>query len=105
MFKLGQVVICCIIDIAKTEDSFYNVTVSLDPTKVQGSVLSKQVLIRWKKNGYMPILIGSVKSIEDHGYVIDTGIPGTRAFLPKKNSDGSESWIILLNSRTSSSNI
>ena len=86
MFKLGQVVICSVMDITKTEDSFYNVTVSLDPTKVQGSILSKQVLIRWKKNGYMPILIGSVKSIEDHGYVIDTGIPGTRAFLPKKKA-------------------
>ena len=86
MFKLGQVVICCVTDVSKTEDSFYSVTVSLDPAKVQGSVLSKQVLIKWKKNGYMPILTGAVKSIEDHGYVVDVGVNGTRAFLPQKKA-------------------
>ena len=53
MFQLGQVVICYVMDVSKTEDSFYSVTVSLDPTKVQGSVLTKQVLVSWRKNGYM----------------------------------------------------
>ena len=71
-------------DVSKTEDSFYSVSVSLDPTKVLGSVLTKQVLVSWRKHGYMPILTGAVKSIEDHGYVIDIGIQGTRAFLPQK---------------------
>lgn len=30
------------------------------------------------------VLSGCVESVEDHGYIIDIGINGTKAFLPKK---------------------
>ena len=84
MFKVGQVIICSVTDISKTEDSFYSVTVSLDPTLTQGNVLTRKILVDWKKNGHMPNLIGAIKSIEDHGYVMDIGVQGVRAFLPQK---------------------
>lgn len=29
-------------------------------------------------------MYGSVKSVEDHGYVIDLGVDGANAFIPKK---------------------
>ena len=29
------------------------------------------------------VLSGCVESVEDHGYIIDIGIGGTKAFLPK----------------------
>jgi hypothetical protein len=29
----------------------------------------------------------AVVSVEDHGYVMDIGIPNTRPFLPKKHSN------------------
>ena len=84
MFELGQVVICSVTDITKVDDSYYQITVSLDPSLTQGSILTKQVLLDWSKNNHTPILLGAVKSIEDHGYVIDVGVQGTRAFLPRK---------------------
>lgn len=30
------------------------------------------------------VLSGCVDSVEDHGYIIDIGVKGTKAFLPKK---------------------
>lgn len=30
------------------------------------------------------VLSGCVESVEDHGYIVDIGIKGTNAFLPKK---------------------
>lgn len=33
------------------------------------------------------LLQAAVSSIEDHGYVMDIGIPNTRAFLPKESSN------------------
>lgn len=32
------------------------------------------------------ILQAAVKSVEDHGYIMDIGIGGTKAFLPKKKA-------------------
>ncbi len=29
-------------------------------------------------------MYGSVKSVEDHGYVVSLGVEGTNAFIPKK---------------------
>ena len=84
MFKVGQVVICCVTDISKNDESFYQITVSLDPTKTQGSILTKKILVDWKKSGHMPILVAAIKSIEEHGYVMDIGVQGARAFLPTK---------------------
>lgn len=34
--------------------------------------------------GTSQVLSGCVDSVEDHGYIIDIGINGTKAFLPKK---------------------
>lgn len=34
--------------------------------------------------GTSQVLSGCVASVEDHGYIIDIGINGTNAFLPKK---------------------
>lgn len=30
------------------------------------------------------VLSGCVESVEDHGYITDIGVSGTKAFLPKK---------------------
>lgn len=31
-------------------------------------------------------LSGCVESVEDHGYLVDIGVSGTKAFLPKKST-------------------
>lgn len=41
-------------------------------------------------------LSGCVESVEDHGYLVDIGISGTKAFLPKKSIASKQGRIILL---------
>lgn len=36
------------------------------------------------------VLSGCVESVEDHGYIVDIGIKGTNAFLPKKDKPNSQ---------------
>ncbi len=37
-----------------------------------------------KANSLLQPVYGSVKSVEDHGYVVNLGVDGTNAFIPKK---------------------
>lgn len=41
-------------------------------------------------------LSGCVESVEDHGYLVDIGISGTKAFLPKKSIASKQGRINLL---------
>lgn len=36
------------------------------------------------------VLSGCVESVEDHGYIVDIGIKGTNAFLPKKKGPNNQ---------------
>lgn len=36
------------------------------------------------------LLSGCVESVEDHGYIVDIGINGTNAFLPKKKGPNNQ---------------
>ncbi|RZF43471.1 hypothetical protein LSTR_LSTR001732 [Laodelphax striatellus] len=79
MFQVGELVTVAVDAINKKNDK-YIVSVSLNPCDVNktfdSSSLDENILV-----------VGAIKSIEDHGYVVDLGIKNVVAFLPEKNVD------------------
>ncbi len=80
MFKVGQPVSCAVEKADCNEDGFYKVRLSLDPRLVQASLTASGV-----KSG--AVLQAAVASAEDHGFVMDVGVAGIRAFLPHKRAE------------------
>lgn len=78
MFRVGQLVACCILECEKDEDrTFYKVSATLYPSKVNNlKVMEKDALV-----------FAAVESVEDHGYVMDIGRSNMKAFLPKKKAE------------------
>ncbi|XP_046383713.1 protein RRP5 homolog [Ischnura elegans] len=84
MFQPGQYVLAKILKVTKFEEkSRYKVELTLDPASINFNYSHSMV-----KSGM--ILQGSVKSVEDHGYMIDFGINSLTAFL---KSDKATSFI------------
>ncbi|KAG8523597.1 Protein RRP5 [Galemys pyrenaicus] len=79
LFSPGMLVRCVVSSLVVKEKGKRNVRLSLNPQKVN-EVLSAEAL----KPGML--LTGTVSSLEDHGYLVDIGVGGTRAFLPLKNA-------------------
>ncbi len=77
MFRVGQTVVCAVDQASANDDGFYKVIATLDPRMVQGSLPVGEV----KKGATVQ---AAVVSVEDHGYVVDLGVIGIRAFLPSK---------------------
>ncbi|XP_062070933.1 protein RRP5 homolog [Lepus europaeus] len=75
LFAPGMLVRCVVRSLAITEKGKKSVKLSLNPKNVN-KVLSAEAL----KPGML--LTGTVSSLEDHGYLVDIGVGGTRAFLP-----------------------
>lgn len=61
-----------------SDENYYKVTASISPHDIQSDWKYTQL-----KKGL--VITVAVTSVEDHGYVMDTGIQNTRAFLPNKN--------------------
>uniref|UniRef100_A0A2K6U7E4 Protein RRP5 homolog n=1 Tax=Saimiri boliviensis boliviensis TaxID=39432 RepID=A0A2K6U7E4_SAIBB len=75
LFSPGMLVRCVVSSLGVTERGKKSVKLSLNPKNVN-RVLSAEAL----KPGML--LTGTVSSLEDHGYLVDIGVDGTRAFLP-----------------------
>ncbi|KAK2098932.1 Protein RRP5 [Saguinus oedipus] len=75
LFSPGMLVRCVVSSLSITERGKKSVKLSLNPKNVN-RVLSAEAL----KPGML--LTGTVSSLEDHGYLVDIGVDGTRAFLP-----------------------
>ncbi|XP_027785676.2 protein RRP5 homolog isoform X1 [Marmota flaviventris] len=75
LFSPGMLVRCVVSSLRITERGKKSVKLSLNPKNVN-RVLSAEAL----KPGML--LTGTVSSLEDHGYLVDIGVGGTRAFLP-----------------------
>ncbi|XP_062957884.1 protein RRP5 homolog isoform X2 [Cynocephalus volans] len=75
LFSPGMLVRCVVSSVSITERGKKSVKLSLNPQNVN-RVLSAEAL----KPGML--LTGTVSSLEDHGYLVDLGVGGTRAFLP-----------------------
>ncbi|XP_037659989.1 protein RRP5 homolog isoform X3 [Choloepus didactylus] len=75
LFSPGMLVRCVVSSLGITKKGKKSVKLSLNPKNVNG-VLSAEAL----KPGML--LTGTVSSLEDHGYIMDIGVGGARAFLP-----------------------
>ncbi|XP_054937411.1 protein RRP5 homolog [Physeter macrocephalus] len=75
LFSPGMLVRCVVSSLGITKRGKKNVKLSLNPRNVN-KVLSAEAL----KPGML--LTGTVSSLEDHGYLVDIGVSGARAFLP-----------------------
>ncbi|XP_005403867.1 PREDICTED: protein RRP5 homolog isoform X1 [Chinchilla lanigera] len=75
LFSPGMLVRCVVSSVNVTDKGKKSVKLSLNPRNVN-RVLSAEAL----KPGML--LTGTVSSLEDHGYLVDVGVGGTRAFLP-----------------------
>uniref|UniRef100_A0A2A4JL54 S1 motif domain-containing protein n=1 Tax=Heliothis virescens TaxID=7102 RepID=A0A2A4JL54_HELVI len=75
MFRPGQYVAVKVLEVKDL-----SLMLSVMPQHVNGQMTLKDL-----QKGYL--LQAAVSSVEDHGYVMDIGVPGTTAFLPKTNTN------------------
>lgn len=81
MFELGDILACAVVE-KNTDSEFKSCDWAL-------SINPKQVNIdiqKWNVKKKM-ILNCAVKSVEDHGYMMDTGCPGVFGFMPFANAE------------------
>uniref|UniRef100_A0A8C6N5J9 Protein RRP5 homolog n=1 Tax=Mus spicilegus TaxID=10103 RepID=A0A8C6N5J9_MUSSI len=79
LFSPGMLVRCVVSSLDVTESGKKSVKLSVNPKRVN-KVLSAEAL----RPGML--LTGTVSSLEDHGYLVDIGVGGTRAFLSLKKA-------------------
>uniref|UniRef100_A0A8C8RC37 Protein RRP5 homolog n=1 Tax=Pelusios castaneus TaxID=367368 RepID=A0A8C8RC37_9SAUR len=79
LYPPGMLVRCTVTSVEKTVDGHQSVKLSINPKDVNKAVNNTAV-----RAGML--LSGLVSSVEDHGYLIDIGISGTKAFLPRLKS-------------------
>lgn len=76
LFTIGQVVCVKVIQIQTGADKKrISIELSMNPADLQ-------VDFQHSKITAQTVLVAAVEGIEDHGYVLETGIPNLRAFLP-----------------------
>ncbi|XP_070608916.1 protein RRP5 homolog isoform X2 [Erythrolamprus reginae] len=81
LFPPGMLVRCAVIGIEKNAMGHQKINLTINPKDVNKG-LNPTVL----KEGML--LSGCISSIEDHGYLIDIGVSGTKAFLPRQKAQG-----------------
>ncbi|GAB1302513.1 Protein RRP5 homolog [Apodemus speciosus] len=74
LFSPGMLVRCVVSSLDVTESGKKSVKLSVNPKRVN-KVLNAEAL----RPGM--VLTGTVSSVEDHGFLVDIGVGGTRAFL------------------------
>ncbi|KAG8435325.1 hypothetical protein GDO86_013327 [Hymenochirus boettgeri] len=79
LYNPGMLIRCYISSLDITTRRFNSIKLSVDPKHVNKALTSGSL-----KAGML--LSGCVSSIEDHGYIIDIGVSGTKAFLPRQKA-------------------
>lgn len=80
MFTLGQIVCVRVLDVKHgTGSNGFGIALSMNPADIQSE-------FHHKKIGKGMLLSVAVEGVEDHGYVIETGVKNLRGFLPIANS-------------------
>ncbi|KAF7663388.1 hypothetical protein LDENG_00211330 [Lucifuga dentata] len=78
LFYPGMVFRCVVAKLDIAKGGSLSIQLSINPKLVNKALTSGSL-----KAGM--VLSGCVESVEDHGYIIDIGVNGTKAFLPKKS--------------------
>ncbi|XP_026706791.1 protein RRP5 homolog isoform X1 [Athene cunicularia] len=79
MYSPGTLVRCIVTSVEKSADGRRSIKLSIDPKKVNKGLNASALT-----SGML--LSGFVSSVEDHGYLIDIGVSGTHAFLPRQKA-------------------
>ncbi|XP_069720305.1 protein RRP5 homolog [Phaenicophaeus curvirostris] len=79
MYSPGTLVRCIVTSVEKNADGRRSIKLSIDPKKVNKGLNASALA-----SGML--LSGFVSSVEDHGYLIDIGVSGTHAFLPRQKA-------------------
>lgn len=78
LYNPGDYVVCYVKNINPQGKWLYNL--SLDPQLINQNVHFSYLVTNAK-------IVCTIKSIEEHGYIVDTGIANVRAFLPTRDVD------------------
>ncbi|XP_067012114.2 protein RRP5 homolog [Anabrus simplex] len=79
MFQVGQYIVTKVMQVKQTEDNDVKVILTSSPKEIHSNWAHRNV-----ETGL--VLSAAVSSVEDHGYVMDVGISGVRAFLKMKKA-------------------
>ncbi|XP_054019547.1 protein RRP5 homolog [Dryobates pubescens] len=79
MYSPGMLVRCVVTTVEKSADGRRSIKLSINP-KMVNKGLNASALAQGM------LLSGFVASVEDHGYLIDIGVSGTHAFLPRQKA-------------------
>ncbi|KAK2815754.1 hypothetical protein Q5P01_026221 [Channa striata] len=77
LFCPGMMIRCVVAKLDIAKGGSLSIQLSVNPKLVNKALTSRTL-----KPGM--VLSGCVESVEDHGYIVDIGINGSKAFLPKK---------------------
>ncbi|XP_070830544.1 protein RRP5 homolog isoform X2 [Chaetodon trifascialis] len=77
LFHPGMVIRCVVAKLDVAKGGSLSIQLSINPKLVNKALTSSSL-----KAGM--VLSGCVESVEDHGCIVDIGINGTKAFLPRK---------------------
>ncbi|KAJ7325160.1 hypothetical protein JRQ81_018180 [Phrynocephalus forsythii] len=79
LFSPGMLVRCAVVCLEKTTTGQTSIQLTINPKEV-----NKKLNPTALRSGM--VLSGCVSSVEDHGYIIDIGIPAAKAFLPRQKA-------------------
>lgn len=79
MFRVGQLLPCKVMD-SSTSKKKHNFKLTINPREINEGMVASHITKDM-------VLHGCIQSVEDHGYVVDVGISGTRAFLNNTDAE------------------
>ncbi|XP_047343995.1 protein RRP5 homolog [Vespa velutina] len=85
LYDIGEYIVCYIQ--STQADGKWNIKLSLESHLINQNVDIKYLFIGKR-------LVCSVSSVEDHGYILDTGIPNVRAFISIKDVDADKKYFV-----------
>ncbi|XP_035743822.1 protein RRP5 homolog isoform X2 [Vespa mandarinia] len=85
LYDIGEYIVCYIQ--STQADGKWNIQLSLESHLINQNVDIKYLVIGTR-------LVCSVSSVEDHGYILDTGIPNVRAFISIKDIDADKKYFV-----------
>ncbi|XP_046899644.1 protein RRP5 homolog isoform X2 [Hypomesus transpacificus] len=77
LFSPGMLLRCSVVRLNITKKGTVSIQLSINPKEVNKGLTTSCLSAGM-------ILSGCVDSVEDHGYLVDIGVSGTKAFLPKQ---------------------
>lgn len=75
LYQVGQIVYGRIQEVKQGDKGQYQVDMSLKPSEVHGELVHSNI-----RKGF--VFNGAVEEVQEHGYIIESGIKGLRCFVP-----------------------